>query len=39
MYQNFLVDKDDMIVVITLNRPEKCNPINEERRPLTLPNG
>jgi enoyl-CoA hydratase len=30
MYQNFLVDKDDKIVVVTLNRPEKRNPINEE---------
>jgi enoyl-CoA hydratase/carnithine racemase len=30
MYQNFLVDRDDMIVVVTLNRPEKRNPINEE---------
>jgi enoyl-CoA hydratase len=30
MYQNFLVDRDDKIVVVTLNRPEKRNPINEE---------
>ena len=30
MYQNFLVDRDDTIVVVTLNRPEKRNPINEE---------
>lgn len=30
MYQNFLVDRDDKIAVITLNRPEKRNPINEE---------
>jgi enoyl-CoA hydratase len=30
MYQHFLVDRDDKIVVVTLNRPEKRNPINEE---------
>jgi enoyl-CoA hydratase/carnithine racemase len=30
VYQNFLVDRDDKIVVVTLNRPEKRNPINEE---------
>jgi enoyl-CoA hydratase len=30
MYQNFLVDRDNKIVVVTLNRPEKRNPINEE---------
>jgi enoyl-CoA hydratase len=30
MYQNFLVDRDDKIVVVTLNRPGKRNPINEE---------
>jgi enoyl-CoA hydratase len=30
MYQNFLVDREDKIVVVTLNRPEKRNPINEE---------
>ena len=30
MYQNFLVDRNDKIVVVTLNRPEKRNPINEE---------
>jgi enoyl-CoA hydratase len=30
MYQNFLVDRDAKIVVVTLNRPEKRNPINEE---------
>ena len=30
LYQNFLVDRDDKIVVVTLNRPEKRNPINEE---------
>jgi enoyl-CoA hydratase len=30
MYQNFLVDRDDKIAVVTLNRPEKRNPINEE---------
>ena len=30
MYQNFLVDRDDRIAVVTLNRPEKRNPINEE---------
>ena len=30
MYQNFLVDRDDKITVVTLNRPEKRNPINEE---------
>jgi enoyl-CoA hydratase len=30
MYQNFLVERDDKIVVITMNRPEKRNPINEE---------
>lgn len=28
MYENFLVDKADQIVTITLNRPEKRNPIN-----------
>jgi enoyl-CoA hydratase len=30
MYKNFVVDRHDMIVVVTLNRPEKRNPINEE---------
>jgi enoyl-CoA hydratase/carnithine racemase len=30
MYQHFLMDTDGKIVVITLNRPEKRNPINEE---------
>jgi enoyl-CoA hydratase/carnithine racemase len=30
MYKNFVVDRDDKIVVITLNRPEKRNPIHEE---------
>jgi enoyl-CoA hydratase/carnithine racemase len=30
MYKNFVVDRQDMIVVVTLNRPEKRNPINEE---------
>jgi len=30
MYHNFSVDMNDTIVVITLNRPEKRNPINEE---------
>jgi enoyl-CoA hydratase/carnithine racemase len=30
MYQNFLVDRDDKIVGVTLNRPEKRNPIHEE---------
>lgn len=30
MYKNFAVDKHGMIVVVTLNRPEKRNPINEE---------
>jgi enoyl-CoA hydratase/carnithine racemase len=30
MYQNFLVDRDDKIALVTLNRPEKRNPINEE---------
>jgi len=30
MYQNFLVDRDDKIAVVRLNRPEKRNPINEE---------
>jgi enoyl-CoA hydratase/carnithine racemase len=30
MYKNFVVDRDELIVVVTLNRPEKRNPINEE---------
>jgi enoyl-CoA hydratase/carnithine racemase len=30
MYKNFVVDRHEMIVVVTLNRPEKRNPINEE---------
>jgi enoyl-CoA hydratase/carnithine racemase len=30
MYHNFLVDRDDKIVIITLKRPEKRHPINEE---------
>jgi enoyl-CoA hydratase/carnithine racemase len=30
MSNNFVVDTDGKIVVITLNRPEKRNPINEE---------
>jgi enoyl-CoA hydratase len=30
MYKNFVVDRNNMIVVVTLNRPEKRNPINEE---------
>jgi enoyl-CoA hydratase/carnithine racemase len=30
MYKNFLVDRSDKIVVVTLNRPEKRNPIDEE---------
>lgn len=30
MYTNFLVEKADRIATITLNRPEKRNPINEE---------
>jgi enoyl-CoA hydratase len=30
MYKNFLVESNDKIVVVTLNRPEKRNPINEE---------
>jgi enoyl-CoA hydratase/carnithine racemase len=30
MYKNFVVDTDDKITVITFNRPEKRNPINEE---------
>lgn len=30
MYENFLVERHDKIVVVTLNRPEKRNPINEE---------
>jgi enoyl-CoA hydratase len=30
MYKNFLVERHDKIVVVTLNRPEKRNPINEE---------
>jgi enoyl-CoA hydratase len=30
MYQNFLVEHADGITVVTLNRPEKRNPINEE---------
>jgi enoyl-CoA hydratase/carnithine racemase len=30
MYKNFVVDRNDKIVVIALNRPEKRNPINEE---------
>jgi 2-(1,2-epoxy-1,2-dihydrophenyl)acetyl-CoA isomerase len=30
MYLNFSVDTIGTIVVITLNRPEKRNPINEE---------
>ena len=30
MYQNFLVDRDDEVVVITIDRPGKRNPINEE---------
>jgi enoyl-CoA hydratase/carnithine racemase len=29
MYQNFWVDRDDKIVVVALNRPDKRNPINE----------
>jgi enoyl-CoA hydratase/carnithine racemase len=30
MYKNFLVDNAEDIVTVTLNRPEKRNPINEE---------
>jgi enoyl-CoA hydratase/carnithine racemase len=30
MYHNFLVARDNRIVVVPLNRPEKRNPINEE---------
>ena len=30
MYTNFVVEKADRIATITLNRPEKRNPINEE---------
>jgi enoyl-CoA hydratase/carnithine racemase len=30
MYNNFSVDMHDTIVVVTLNRPEKRKPINEE---------
>jgi enoyl-CoA hydratase/carnithine racemase len=30
MYKHFVVDRDERIVVVTLNRPEKRNPINEE---------
>jgi enoyl-CoA hydratase len=30
MYKNFLVEAADSITVVTLNRPEKRNPINEE---------
>ena len=30
MYKNFLVERNDKTVVVTLNRPEKRNPINEE---------
>jgi enoyl-CoA hydratase len=30
MYDNFLLDKADQIATITLNRPEKRNPINVE---------
>ena len=30
MYKNFLVEKAENIVTVTLNRPEKRNPINEE---------
>jgi enoyl-CoA hydratase len=30
MYKNFLVEQADNITVVTLNRPEKRNPINEE---------
>jgi enoyl-CoA hydratase len=30
MYKNFLVERSDKVVVLTLNRPEKRNPINEE---------
>jgi enoyl-CoA hydratase/carnithine racemase len=34
MYQNFLVDRDDKIAVVTLNRPEKRNPINRVHHDL-----
>ncbi len=30
MYTNFVVEKADRLATITLNRPEKRNPINEE---------
>jgi enoyl-CoA hydratase/carnithine racemase len=30
MYKNFLMERHDNIVVVTLTRPEKRNPINEE---------
>lgn len=30
MYRHFLVERDDRVATITLNRPEKRNPINEE---------
>jgi enoyl-CoA hydratase/carnithine racemase len=30
MHQNFSVDRDDKIGVVTLNRPDKRNRINEE---------
>jgi enoyl-CoA hydratase/carnithine racemase len=30
MYKHFLVERSGKIVVVTLNRPEKRNPINEE---------
>jgi enoyl-CoA hydratase/carnithine racemase len=30
MYKNFVLDSDAEIVVVTLNRPEKRNPIDEE---------
>ena len=30
MYKNFSIERHDQVVVVTLNRPEKRNPINEE---------
>src|SRR5262245_3583292 len=30
MYEHFLVEKADRIATVTLNRPEKRNPINED---------